>query len=572
MASSRLSANAARQQIASARCLERQSARAGQGDEAGAVLVLALIFLVAVSLIVVGLLNWVGTSLHATGTFQDERNVEYAATNAVNLAIQNTRYTFDYGTTNPNVSPDTPMLNDPSPQLCATFTVPGATTFPPVSVYCTMVWQAYSANTRIFTYSACDTTVTPANCAAQPLLQAIVAFDDYPSGVASPSPVPSQCTPILQQTPGGPENGSCGVSMTQVSWQWRPIVPAITSLSTSSGSTAGGTTVVVRGTGFTSGATVNFVEEPQELTTGAYNPAVAATATTLLTTASASCPNPPCIQATSPAVTTGRAYFVEVTTPGGTSQTDPTSSFVPTFTYAPTTPTVIGLTGTTAGSITGNTLVTIQGTGLWNAPNNSFPAQAFFCPTGTTPQSNSECAGGVGCTTVVNNVPRATNCVVSLTPPPANSSTFTMTALSPAVSNAGTYYLQVEVFNVYSTQTNAVFTYSVQAPLVVSLNPTSGHSGTGSITIAGANFLTGSTVGFCAETNGTVNNNQCPTNTGLQIKATTTSLTATQIVIGVPTLPAGSYYPIITLPAPAGNGIPPSQPYNQPADIFTSTG
>ena len=46
------------------------------------------------------------------------------------------------------------------------------------------------------------------------------------------------------------------------------------------------------------------------------------------------------------------------------------------------TPTVTGLVGTAAGSITGNTTVTIQGTGFWNAPNGQFPAQVFFCPTG----------------------------------------------------------------------------------------------------------------------------------------------------------------------------------------------
>ena len=72
-----------------------------------------------------------------------------------------------------------------------------------------------------------------------------------------------------------------------------------------------------------------------------------------------------------------------------------------------------------------------------------------------------------------------------------------MTALSPALqgSAAGTYYIQVEVFNVYSVQTSAVFTYTVQAPLVISLTPPSGASGT-SVTIAGANFLTDSTVGI----------------------------------------------------------------------------
>ena len=98
-----------------------------------------------------------------------------------------------------------------------------------------------------------------------------------------------------------------------------------------------------------------------------------------------------------------------VTTPGGTSQTAPNDytsppSFVPTFTYSPVAPTVTGLVGTTAGSITGNTLVTIQGTGFWNAPNNVFPAQVFFCPTGVTPVSNQECTGGLGCMTVVSGL------------------------------------------------------------------------------------------------------------------------------------------------------------------------
>ena len=537
-------------------------------DESGAVIILALVFLVAVSLIVTALLTWVGTSVHATTNFQDERNVEYAATNAVNLAIQNTRYSFDYGTVTGNpYSPSGPMLNNATPQLCSTYQVPGQANT--VNVYCSLVWQPYSANARVFTYSACSTLgsnnvnpTKPADCAALPLLQAVVAFDDYPSGVASPSPIPSQCTPIVQQgnPPSGPENGSCGVSMTQISWQWHPIVPAITSLSPSTGSTSGGTTVTIQGTGFTSGETVNFLEQPQELASGAYNAPVAAT----IAPPSGGCPVTTCIQVTSPAVTVGRAYFVTVTTPGGTSQTaanDYTSSFVPTFTYAPVAPTVTGLSGTTAGNITGNTLVTIQGTGFWNAPNNTFPAQAFFCPTGGgTPVSSAKCSGGLA------------GSVVNILPPPSGSTNFTMTALSPALpqgSSAGTYYLQVEVFNVYSVQTSAVFTYTVQAPLVVSLTPTSGGTGT-SVTIAGANFLTNSTVGFCAETNGNPTVGSCPTTTGQQTMATVVSLTATQIIISIPTMPAGTYYPIVTLPS-AYNTTPPSQPYNQPADIFTHT-
>ena len=80
-------------------------------DEDGAVLILALIFLVSVSLVITALLNWVGISLAASGNFQTERNVEYGVTAAVSLAVQNTRYSFDAG------SP-TPFLNNPTPELC----------------------------------------------------------------------------------------------------------------------------------------------------------------------------------------------------------------------------------------------------------------------------------------------------------------------------------------------------------------------------------------------------------------------------------------------------------------------
>ena len=55
-----------------------------------------------------------------------------------------------------------------------------------------------------------------------------------------------------------------------------------------------------------------------------------------------------------------------------------------------------------------------------------------------------------------------------------------------------------------------------------------------------------------------------------QTAATVASLTATQIVVSVPTLAAGTYFPIVTLPS-AYSSTPPSQPYNEPADIFTYT-
>ena len=390
-------------------------------------LILALVFLVAVSLIVTGLLTFVGTSLKATGTFQNDRNVELALTDGVNLAIQNTRYQFDAG------SP-TPFLNNPSPELCATYQVPNeANNF--VDVYCSMVWQPFSANTRVFTYSACAYTTPPtgstaaADCAAQPSVQDIVAYYDYPTGgAASPSPNPTPCTPI-QSINGSPGNGSCGETITQISWQWSPVVPEVNAISPSSGPTTGGTTVSIQGTGFTAGATVNFVQQGLDSTT--YNAPVPAT---VLTSPAPGCALPTCLQVTAPAIVAGTAYYVTVSTTGGTSQTTANkfTSFVPTYTYNAVTPTVVGLIGVTAGSTIGNTTVTIQGTGFWNASANpQFPAQVFFCPVG-----GGSCVAGS---------------VVSILPPGTGSTYDTMTALTPAVNAAGDYYVQVEVYNLYSS-------------------------------------------------------------------------------------------------------------------------
>ena len=415
-----------------------------------------------------------------------------------------------------------------------------------------MVWQPYSSNTRVFTYSACTSTSatnnSPADCAAKPLLQARFAFYDYPSA-ASISSSPPKCQLITS-------GGSCGENMTEISWLWNPVVPAVSpTLSPNTGPIAGGTTVTIQGTGFTGGDTVNFVQENP--TSGAYNPPLPAA---IVANSSPGCSLPTCIQVTSPVVTSGTAYYVTVTTPGGTSQTTTSdfNSYVPTFTYTPATPTVSAIVGTNAGSITGGTAVLIQGTGFWSDSNSpQFPTQVFFCPT----------AGG-SCTP---------GSVLSVTSPATGSSFETMTALAPAVSAAGTYYVQVESYNRYSTSQSVIFTYNVQVPIVISIstqpatNPTSGGAGT-TLTITGANFLTGSTVGFCADTGGNYVS-ACQINGTGQTMATLVSLTPTQITVTVPTLPGnGTYYPIVTLPSQYSTGTyPPSQPYNEPADTFTYT-
>jgi len=499
-----------------------------------------MVFLVAISLIVLALMTWVGTSLSATSTFANERSLEYAATNSVNLAIQNTRYTFA-----------TQLTNASPPQACwydasGNAQQPQAFNGKSIDVWCSTVWQPFSANTRTITYSACPSTVTNVNCAAAPLLQAIVAFDDYAPGIGVPSANPVQCN----------LTSFCGQSMTQLSWQWRPAVPSVSSLSPTSGSINGGTSVTISGNGFVNGSSVNFVQE-----TGP-NPGPGVTPKTPNVPTSAnggagviiSIPssqvtwggcsgqnNTNCtLTVTSPAVTSGTDYFVTVTAPGGTSAYVPTQGNVNVddFQYTAVAPVVTGISGTTesngvpGGSITGGSVVTISGSGFYSAPN--FAAQVWFWSGGTKFQS--------------------TNVNIS--------SNGTMTATAPAVSAPGNYYVQVVTIAGSSTNTSDVFNYGVQVPIIISMSPSSGGTGT-QITITGGNFLVGSTVVFYQDVGGN------PSSFGTNASATVNSQSSMTVTVPGGLTAGQQYFPVITLPSPYDNNS--SQTYNEPADIFTRT-
>ncbi len=61
---------------------------------------------------------------------------------------------------------------------------------------------------------------------------------------------------------------------------------------------------------------------------------------------------------------------------------------------------------------------------------------------------------------------------MSISPPGTGSTYDTMTALTPAVNTAGDYYVQVEVYNLYSSLVGAPnFRYSIQVPIIISLGP-----------------------------------------------------------------------------------------------------
>lgn len=179
---------------------ERRSDR--RADERGAVLVVAFIYLVAVSVTVLGLSNWVASDLSNTKGFANSREQHTAAQSTVELAMQNMRYTPLIG------------ANQTWGQFnycwgaggTSSLTIDGYS----FNVYCSTAWIPTSAVTRTVTIDACPTSVSAAACESPngTYLQAVVVFDDYPPGGAAP--VNGSC--VLWSW--------CGEGETITSWIW----------------------------------------------------------------------------------------------------------------------------------------------------------------------------------------------------------------------------------------------------------------------------------------------------------------------------------------------------------------
>lgn len=372
-------------------------------DEAGAVLILALIFLVAVSGMVLALAGSTSNNLLNSVHFSATRTVDNAASNAMQVAVQTIRYTPTLET-----GGVAQTLNASPPSYCwgsgpsSSFPDPNSTTV--IDVWCSTVWTPSSANSRVVTLSACPTFVTTdaATCALNPLLQEVVTFDDYPAGVSAPNA--GQCAVY------------CGTGITVDSLVWSPTVPTVTAVNPSSGPITGQTAVAITGSGFVANATtVNFVDtNPND---NVIVPATNVTVTSATT-----------LTATSPAITTaGTAYYVAVTTPGGTSAHSTASN----FSYAPVTPTVTSLSPNT-GQIQHGTSMIITGSGFVTGTNGAPPVVTFI-PQGGGGSFTGTAVSVVGSTTI--------------------------TAISPTNAPAGTYFVTVTTPN--GTSANGpVFTNS----------------------------------------------------------------------------------------------------------------
>jgi Tfp pilus assembly protein PilX len=161
-------------------------------DDSGSVLILALVFLVAVSLVVTALVSWVGDDLRNTSNFKAARSLEYASGGAVQLEIQITRYSYSNATASPVTC---------TPGGGSAISLDGQS----IAVYCTVVLHAASASSRVVTLDACPSIQTAAACTANPFLQAVVTFDDYSNANVD------QCT-------SSSNDATCGTGMTLSSW------------------------------------------------------------------------------------------------------------------------------------------------------------------------------------------------------------------------------------------------------------------------------------------------------------------------------------------------------------------
>ncbi len=470
-----------------------------QRDEKGASLILVLVFTLVASLTVGGLLTALRADLSNSTNFASSRSLQYDASTAVNLAIQSIRYT-------PLLSPGQ-TLNASPPEPCWA-AGPGGTYVSTdasknvtpdgidIAVWCSTAWFPTSANTRVVTISACQSVISNAACAQNPLLQSVVTFDDYPAGVGEPSY--GQCAVY------------CGSGQTVNSWLLYPTVPAVTVISPTTGSVTGGNTITIAGSGFSQNATVNFVEE------SGLNPTTDNVVITVPSTSASGTQ----VQATVPSIVEGSNYFVTVSTPEGTS------AYGPVYSFNAFTPVVTGLTinppCSSAGCpSTGGTAITISGNNFVTGDTVNFVQEVAGVPV-----SNGAVVGATAVTvlrTGANGVE-----ITALAPPSVVGTTYFVSVTSP---NNGSS----------TNGTQNVFTYQTVVPTVNTISPTSGTSST-TISIYGTGFESNAVVSFVPETNGTAN-------TSGTVNATSVTYTSSVLITAVPPpLSNGTYFVTVSIP------------------------
>ena len=129
-------------------------------------MILALVFLIVVSLITISIAGLTAADLRLTSNFSSAQSMTAAADGATEVAINYARSNFDGATLN-NVAPC-----NAAQQF----------NFQTVQAWCETEWAPLAPATRTVIVSTCLANVTSGvACESSPLVQAIVVFDDYPA-------------------------------------------------------------------------------------------------------------------------------------------------------------------------------------------------------------------------------------------------------------------------------------------------------------------------------------------------------------------------------------------------------
>jgi hypothetical protein len=296
------------------RWVGRKTARTNRADdETGALLILALIFLTVISVICASLSMWSTNNLNNTGKFATALSLQSASNSVTQLAVQDVRYNFTDTLTDPT-------LNAYPPQPCWIPALPLAPVSQEafnvvnVAVFCSTQWNPLSTNTRVVTFSTCpepafangtsSATIetAAATCAANPFLQSVVEFDDFPSTISA-----ANCSPQ--------GNTTCGTTFTVLSWAFGVSVPSVTAATASAVSASvcpSAMEISITGANLTGATSVNIIQTPATNVVFPSGPILTGGTNTTLTTC-----------ASSQLVTTFPSYQISVTTSSGTSAAIP---------------------------------------------------------------------------------------------------------------------------------------------------------------------------------------------------------------------------------------------------------
>ena len=177
--------------------LLRFNHRTTNDEEQGAILMLALILMLLVSLTIAGLLQWVNTDLSNSTNFQAGNVNQQSSSGAVNIALQTSRYAtwaypFTEDCSNQTMAPFTDSASGMSSARNGTFFTNGSSptskvaTLVPVQVWCLTPLPLPSSTTtttkRDVIIVACPVSMEPAGCSAtNPYLSTEVSFVDQGS-------------------------------------------------------------------------------------------------------------------------------------------------------------------------------------------------------------------------------------------------------------------------------------------------------------------------------------------------------------------------------------------------------